>query len=74
MELKQCLRYLQGNTTYGITFARSDSTLEQLIGYIESSRNVDPEYGKSTTCHIFFQRKPYYMVLTETRQNCVIFM
>ncbi|CAA7055275.1 unnamed protein product [Microthlaspi erraticum] len=52
--MKQCLRYLQGTTTLGLTFERSTSKVPRLIGYSDSSHNVDPDDGKSTTGHIFY--------------------
>ena len=50
--LKQVLRYLAGTLSYGLVFeAKSD---ESLVGYSDSSYNVDPDDGKSTTGHIFY--------------------
>lgn len=50
--IKQCLRYLKGTTGYGLTFGRNKST--QLVGYSDSSYNVDQDDGKSTTGHVFY--------------------
>lgn len=51
---KQCLRYLQGTTSYGITFARTGSKMIKIMGYSDSSHNVDEDDGRSTTGHIFY--------------------
>lgn len=50
--LKQVLRYLQGTLSYG--FKSESKTQEGLVGYSDSSYNVDPDDGKSTTGHIFY--------------------
>lgn len=50
--LKQVLRYLQGTLAYGLVF--TSQSKEGLIGYSDSSYNVDPDDGKSTTRHIFY--------------------
>ena len=49
--LKQVLRYLQGSSPVGIVYDQKDVT--ELVGYSDSSNNVDPDDGKSTTGHIF---------------------
>ncbi|CAA7013624.1 unnamed protein product [Microthlaspi erraticum] len=51
--MKQCLRYLRGTTNLGLTFKRS-SAGTRLVGYSDSSHNVDPDDGKSTTGHVFY--------------------
>ena len=55
--LKQCLRYLQGSISYGLFFERSLQKVPRLIGYSDSSYNVDPDDGRSTTGHIFYLGK-----------------
>ncbi|CAA7056013.1 unnamed protein product [Microthlaspi erraticum] len=50
--MKQCLRYLKGTTTYGLTFVRT--SVPKLIGYSDSSHNVDEDDGKSTAGHMFY--------------------
>ncbi|XP_019092310.1 PREDICTED: uncharacterized protein LOC109129124 [Camelina sativa] len=50
--LKHVLRYLQGTTEYGLTFKRGDNS--GLVGYSDSSYNVDEDDGKSTSRHIFY--------------------
>ncbi|KAG7582462.1 GAG-pre-integrase domain [Arabidopsis suecica] len=50
--LKQILRYLQGTKSYGLSFGRKDRT--ELIGFSDSSHNVDEDDGRSTTGHIFY--------------------
>ncbi|KAJ9559933.1 hypothetical protein OSB04_005093 [Centaurea solstitialis] len=50
--IKHILRYLRGKTGYEIKYERMGQN--QLIGYSDSSHNVDPDDGKSTTGHIFY--------------------
>lgn len=52
--MKQCLRYLQGSTSLGLTFEKTSPKVPRLIGYSDSSHNVDPDDGRSTTRHIFY--------------------
>lgn len=52
--MKQCLRYLRGTSTFGLTFTKSTLKASRLIGYSDSSYNVDPDDGKSTTGHVFY--------------------
>ena len=55
--MKQCLRYLKGTTTYGLVFERSTAMATRLIWYSDSSHNVDPGDGRSTTGHVFYLGK-----------------
>ncbi|KAG7557329.1 Zinc finger CCHC-type superfamily [Arabidopsis suecica] len=50
--LKQVLRYLRGTANLGLSFARGSK--QGLIGYSDSSHNVDEDDGRSTTGHIFY--------------------
>lgn len=50
--LKKILRYLQGTTAYGLKFMR-DGT-KKIVGYSDSSHNVDLDDGRSTTGHVFY--------------------
>ena len=50
--LKQVLRYLKGTTSLGLRFGAA-TTLE-LVGFSDSSHNVDEDDDKSTTGHIFY--------------------
>ena len=50
--MKQCLRYLRGTTSYGLAFENARTT--RLVGYSDSSHNVDQDDGKSTTGHVFY--------------------
>ena len=50
--LKQVLRYLQGTLSYGLKFEAKPK--EGLVGYSDSSYNVDPDDSKSTAGHIFY--------------------
>ena len=49
---KHILRYLRGTTGYGIKYERMGQN--RIIGYSDSSHNVDPDDRKSTTGHIFY--------------------
>ncbi|CAA7058194.1 unnamed protein product [Microthlaspi erraticum] len=50
--LKQVLRYLCGTLSHGLCFGRMKQT--GLVGYSDSSHNVDVDDGKSTGGHIFY--------------------
>ncbi|KAG7579312.1 Reverse transcriptase RNA-dependent DNA polymerase [Arabidopsis thaliana x Arabidopsis arenosa] len=50
--LKQVLRYVRGTTSLGLFFKRTEKV--KLVGYSDSSHNVDLDDGRSTTGHIFF--------------------
>ena len=50
--LKQVLRYLRGTCSLGFLFSRSAQL--KLVGYSDSSHNVDIDDGKSTTGHVFY--------------------
>ena len=52
--MKHCLRYLQGSTSLGLVFSRSSPEIPRLIGYSDSSHNVDIDDGRSTAGHIFY--------------------
>ncbi|KAG7554412.1 Integrase catalytic core [Arabidopsis suecica] len=52
--MKQCLRYVKGTTTLGLAYERSTSKIPKLVGYSDSSHNVDQDDGKSTTGHVFY--------------------
>ena len=43
---------MRGTTSLGLRFARSSN--QKLIGFSDSSHNVDDDDGKSTTGHIFY--------------------
>ncbi|XP_035838288.1 secreted RxLR effector protein 161-like [Helianthus annuus] len=49
--IKQILRYLKGTFSYGITYTRGEN---MLVGYSDSSHNIDPDDGRSTTGHVFY--------------------
>ena len=51
-DLKHILRYLRGTFSFGIVFTHSAKM--EVIGYSDSSHNVDNDYGKSTTGHVFY--------------------
>ncbi|KAL1189087.1 Retrovirus-related Pol polyprotein from transposon RE2 [Cardamine amara subsp. amara] len=50
--LKHCLRYLKGTINLGLSYKRSK--ISKLIGYSDSSHNIDPDDGRSTSGHIFY--------------------
>lgn len=50
--LKQILRYLRGTLTLGLSFTRGDK--RKLVGYSDSSHNVDEDDRRSTTGHVFY--------------------
>ncbi|KAG7556107.1 Integrase catalytic core [Arabidopsis suecica] len=50
--LKRVLRYLKGTQSYGLCFVKGSKT--ELVGFSDSSHNVDEDDGRSTTGHIFY--------------------
>lgn len=50
--LKVVLRYLQGTSRFGICFKRTKES--RVVGYSDSSHNVDNDDGRSTTGHVFY--------------------
>nr|GEZ20544.1 hypothetical protein [Tanacetum cinerariifolium] len=50
--IKKILRYLKVTTSFGIIYNRSNDM--KLVGYSDSSHNVDIDDGRSTTGHIFY--------------------
>ena len=50
--LKQVLRYLRVSCSLGLVFSRS--TQLKIVGYSDSSHNVDTDDGRSTTGHAFY--------------------
>ena len=50
--LKAILRYLRGTSSLGLFYPRGNTV--KLIGYSDSSHNVDLDDGKSTSGHIFY--------------------
>ena len=50
--LKQVLRYLKGTTSLGLRYTRANDV--KLIGYSDSSHNIDEDDGRSTTGHVFY--------------------
>ncbi|KAG7594051.1 Integrase catalytic core [Arabidopsis thaliana x Arabidopsis arenosa] len=51
--MKQCLRYLKGTTTLGLVYNRCES-IPKIVGYSDSSHNVDPDDGRSTAGYVFY--------------------
>lgn len=52
--MKHCLRYIHGTTSLGLKFTQSRQGIPKLIGYSDSSHNVDVDDGRSTAGHIFY--------------------
>ena len=52
--LKQVLRYIKGSFAYGLNFRRSNERIWTVVGYSDSSHNVDADDGRSTTGHMFY--------------------
>ncbi|KAL1201566.1 Retrovirus-related Pol polyprotein from transposon TNT 1-94 [Cardamine amara subsp. amara] len=50
--MKQILRYLKGSVSFGLKFKRGGS--KKIEGFSDSSHNIDPDDGRSTTGHIFY--------------------
>lgn len=50
--IKKILRYLKGTTSFGIEYKRGNDM--KLVGYSDSSHNVDIDDGRSTTGHVFY--------------------
>ncbi|GKD35669.1 uncharacterized mitochondrial protein-like protein [Tanacetum coccineum] len=50
--IKQILRYLKGTTSFRIKYNRSNDM--KLVGFSDSSHNVDIDDGRSTTGHVFY--------------------
>nr|GEU39073.1 reverse transcriptase [Tanacetum cinerariifolium] len=50
--IKQILYYLKGTNSFGIKYKRCNDM--KLVGYNDSSHNVDIDDGRSTTGHIFY--------------------
>ncbi|XP_019085257.1 PREDICTED: uncharacterized protein LOC109126298 [Camelina sativa] len=49
--MKQILRYLSGTVSYGLKYGRGGS--KKIHGFSDSSLNIDPDDGRSTTGHMF---------------------
>ncbi|XP_076883465.1 secreted RxLR effector protein 161-like [Bidens hawaiensis] len=49
--IKQILQFIQGTVEWGIMYKRGGS--KELIGYSDSSHNIDEGDGRSTTGHVF---------------------
>ena len=50
--IKQILRYIKGTLGYGIRYMRKSQM--DLVGYCDSSHNIDQDDGRSTTGHVFY--------------------
>lgn len=50
--LKHVLRYLQGSCSLGLFYKRENE--RGLVGYSDSSYNVDPDDSRSTMGHVFY--------------------
>lgn len=52
LAVKHVMRYLRGTTSYGLRYVRRGNA--GVVGYSDSSHNIDPDDGRSTTGHIFY--------------------
>ncbi|XP_076893371.1 secreted RxLR effector protein 161-like [Bidens hawaiensis] len=52
MAIRHLLRYLKKTTSYGIKYGKNGS--KRLVGYSDSSHNIDKDDGRSTTGHVFY--------------------
>ncbi|XP_076894175.1 secreted RxLR effector protein 161-like [Bidens hawaiensis] len=52
MAIRHLLRYLKKTTSYGIKYGKNGS--KRLVGYSDSSHNIDEDDGRSTTGHVFY--------------------
>nr|GEZ20195.1 uncharacterized mitochondrial protein AtMg00810-like [Tanacetum cinerariifolium] len=50
--IKQIMRYVKGTTSFGIKYNRSNDI--KLVGYSDSSHNVDIHDGRGTNGHVFY--------------------
>ncbi|XP_019094578.1 PREDICTED: uncharacterized protein LOC109129969 [Camelina sativa] len=50
--MKHILRYLIGTIGFGLKFNRGGS--KKIVGFSDSSHNIDPDDGRSTTGHMFY--------------------
>lgn len=50
--LKQVLRYLRGTCNLGLCYSKGAKV--KLVGYSDSSHNIDEDDGRSTSGHIFY--------------------
>ncbi|XP_076952910.1 secreted RxLR effector protein 161-like [Bidens hawaiensis] len=50
--IKQILQFIQGTVGWGIRYKRGGS--KELIGYSDSSHNIDEDDERSTTGHVFY--------------------
>lgn len=50
--IKQILRYLKGTLSLGLVFRRAEGI--KLVGYSDSSHNINENDGRSTTGHMFY--------------------
>ncbi|GKA32863.1 uncharacterized mitochondrial protein-like protein [Tanacetum coccineum] len=71
--IKQILCYVKGTTSFGIKYNHSNDM--KLIGYSDSSHNVDIDDGRSTTGHVFYLgASPITSMLTKANYRGIIFM
>ncbi|XP_023729900.1 secreted RxLR effector protein 161-like [Lactuca sativa] len=68
--IKHILRYLRGTTGCGIKYERTGQ--RRLIGYSDSSHNVDPDDGRSTTGHIFYYRSSPIMWCSQKQDTIAL--
>lgn len=68
--LKQILRYWQGTRAYGLSFTQKNEA--KLIGFSDSSHNVDEDDGRKTICHIFYLNKCLITWCSQKQDNVAL--
>ncbi|KAL0885862.1 hypothetical protein Bca101_009845 [Brassica carinata] len=58
--IKHILRYVKGTTNFGLFFKRDGS--RSVVGYSDSSHNIDLDDGRSTSGHAFYYGEEDKMV------------
>ncbi|XP_076924793.1 secreted RxLR effector protein 161-like [Bidens hawaiensis] len=52
MTIRHLLRYLKKTTSYEIKYGKNGS--KRIVGYSDSSHNIDEDDGRSTTGHVLY--------------------
>lgn len=69
--LKQILRYLQGTLKHSLVFNRCANT--KLVGFSDSSQNVDEDDGRSTSGHIFYYSDSHISWCSTKKETVALF-
>lgn len=54
-EIKEIFRYVKGTLSYGIRYTHRKPL--ELVGYNDSSHNIDHDVGRSTIGHVFYLKR-----------------